>query len=126
MTREEKLRQWTKRSTIEEILPVLRRDNFKIIDNHTGKDLQIEAAMIMEDGEIVQFLKQNRDNYQTLNRLYYDEIDDKVHVSTCAVADLVYGSNIRKYNETENKRIFGSVNRIMKVFYKDGRVEQVA
>ena len=126
MTREEKLRQWTKRSTIEEILPVLRRDNFVIIDNHTGKDLQIEAAMIMEDGEIVQFLKQNRDNYQTLNRLYYDEIDDKVHVSTCAVVDLVYGSTIRKYNETENKRIFGSVNRIMKVFYKDGRVEQVA
>lgn len=38
------------------VLKALKENNFMVIDDHNGRERQLEAAVIMESGDIVQFL----------------------------------------------------------------------
>lgn len=103
---------------IEKIIEILKRDSFKIIDNHTDKEEQLEAVLLLENGSVVQHF---RATYQSLNRLYYSETDDRVHLSTWSIAGVTIGNYFSAYNKAEENKLYGKPNRIMKAYYKDGR-----
>lgn len=116
MTKEER------EQNVEKILEVLKRDNFKIIDNHSNKEDQLEAMLVLKDNQVVQYYYPCR--YQSLNGLYYCPTDDRVHLSTFSVAGTLIGNQFAKYNETL-LRMFDRM-KIKTVYYKNGTVEEIA
>lgn len=107
------------------VLKALKENNFMVIDDHNGRERQLEAAVIMESGDIVQFLDVK---CQSFNGLYLNIKENKVHISRWSKAGVIFGYNFKEYNKEkeEAEKNFGlKMNKIDTIYWKDGRVENL-
>ena len=113
MTKEER------KETVQNILEVLKRDNFMVINNHNDEEEQIEAMIVLKDDRVAQYVLSR---YQSLNELVIAPKDGRVRISTWSVAGTLIGDRFEEYNKSVSIDRF----KIKTIYWKDGRVEEVA
>ena len=100
--------------TMEQIIENLNAHDWRVIDNHNDREEKLAGVFELVNGEIVQYVEAR---YQSLNMLYINEKDGRVHLSQASVGGTLMGLDIQGYNDS---LLFVGLQ-IKSVYFADGR-----
>lgn len=102
------------------LLAALDKSNWMVIDNHTkGREVKIIAIGRLRNNSIFGIIENAK--YQSLNEIYINHANGKVHLSTYSVGGVLWDLGYEKYNHHQSESLI--CNPIIEIITEDGETQ---